>query len=92
MGLTLNPALSVELDIIAQSSISSIFEEFKLTVKDAAIIKEYLEDFQKGDTDSHNKILEQVMGALYALHPPNAPFDKKVAKHVSALQINLFTP
>jgi hypothetical protein len=53
-----NSGLSGESEQTAQSSISPILEDFKLTPEDVAVVKEYMGDFQTGDTDSHNKILD----------------------------------
>ena len=61
-------------------------DRFKLTPDDTSILKGHLEDFQKGDTDTRKKILEMVMGEMYALRPVNSPFDKKVAKEVFSLK------
>jgi hypothetical protein len=55
---------------------------FSITPQDANILKGYLEDFQKADTETRTKVLERAMGEIYALRPPNSAFDKKVAKKV----------
>jgi hypothetical protein len=57
-------------------------EGFSITPQDAGILKGYLEDFQKADTETRKKILEKAVGEIYALHPPDSAFDKKVAKQV----------
>jgi hypothetical protein len=57
-------------------------EGFYITPKDASILKGYLGEFQRADTETRKKILEKAMGEIYALHPPNSAFDKKLAKKV----------
>lgn len=54
-------------------------EGFSITLKDASILKLYVQEFQNADTDSRKKILGKVTGELYALRPPNSVFDKKEA-------------
>ena len=61
-------------------------EGFSLTPQDASILKGHLEDFQKADTELWKKILEKVMGELYALRPQSSTFDKKEAKKVFVLK------
>jgi hypothetical protein len=63
-------------------------EGFSLTPQDASILKEHLEDFQKADTELRKKILEKVMGELYALRPQPSTFDKKEAKKVLILKFS----
>lgn len=60
-------------------------EGFTITPKTATILKEHMVDFQKADTETRNRILETVMGEIYALLPPNSAFDKKEAKLVFVL-------
>ncbi|KAI9434984.1 hypothetical protein H4582DRAFT_2059865 [Lactarius indigo] len=48
--------------------------------EDAHILKGYVEEFQKADTEIRKTILEKAMGELYTLRPPNSTFNKKVAK------------
>ncbi|KAH9035587.1 hypothetical protein EDB84DRAFT_1437881 [Lactarius hengduanensis] len=55
-------------------------ERFSITPQDASVLKGYVEEFQKADTDSRKTILERAMGELYAMRPPNSTFDKKEAK------------
>ncbi len=64
---------------------------FAITPQDASILKEYIEDFQRADTETRKKILEKVMGELYGLRPPNSAFDKKEAKTVFVLAGNRFS-
>jgi hypothetical protein len=63
-------------------------EGFTITPQDASILKGYLEDFQKADTETRKKILEKAVGEIYALHPLDSAFDKKVAKKVLAPKSN----
>ena len=54
-----------------------VTDRFTITPRDSIILKGYLQDFQKGDTESQKKILERAIGELYALHPPNPAFNKE---------------
>ena len=58
---------------------------FTITPKDVHILTEHLSDFQRGDTETRKRILERVMGELYALRPQSSSFDKNLAKKVFAL-------
>jgi hypothetical protein len=62
---------------------------FAITPQDANILKGYIEDFQKADTETRKTILEKVMGELYTLRPLNSAFDKKEAKQVCVLIIHV---
>ena len=59
-------------------------EGFTITLMDVTILTGYISDFQKGDTETRKKILERVMGELYALRPQSSSFDKNLAKKVFA--------
>jgi hypothetical protein len=59
-----------------------VTDKFTITPHDSIILKGYLQDFQKGDTESRKKILERAIGELYALRPPNPAFNKKEARNV----------
>ena len=59
-----------------------VTDQFTITPQDSIILKGYLQDFQKGDTESWKKILERAIGELYALHPPNPAFNKKEARNI----------
>ncbi|KAH9010972.1 hypothetical protein EDB85DRAFT_2160497 [Lactarius pseudohatsudake] len=61
-------------------SVHTLGDRFSITPQDASILKGYVEEFQKADTDSRKTILERAMGELYAMRPPNSTFDKKEAK------------
>lgn len=58
-------------------------DDFKLTPQDIAILKEYLAEIKDADAQSKKRIIEKVMGEMYALRPKNSAFDKKEAKEVS---------
>ncbi|KAH9014735.1 hypothetical protein EDB84DRAFT_1568013 [Lactarius hengduanensis] len=61
-------------------SVHTLGDRFSITPQDASVLKGYVEEFQKADTDSRKTILERAMGELYAMRPPNSTFDKKEAK------------
>ncbi|KAH8982114.1 hypothetical protein EDB86DRAFT_3086427 [Lactarius hatsudake] len=61
-------------------STRALGDRFSVTPQDASILKRYVEEFQKADTETRKTILEKAMGELYATRPPNATFDKKEAK------------
>jgi hypothetical protein len=63
---------------------------FAITTQDANILKGYIEDFQKADTETRKAILEKVMGELYTLRPLNSAFDKKEVKQVFVLTIHVW--
>jgi hypothetical protein len=60
-------------------------EGFSLMPMDASVLTVYIEQFESGDTETWNKILEKAMGELNALQPPNSVFNKKEAKRVPYL-------
>lgn len=63
-------------------------DTFSITPEDATILKGYLVDFQKAETEVRKKILEQAMGEIYALHPLASAFDKKEAKQVCGPELH----
>ncbi|KAH9012165.1 hypothetical protein EDB85DRAFT_2159239 [Lactarius pseudohatsudake] len=65
---------------ISRPSIHALGNTFSISPQDARILKGYVEEFQKADTDTRKTILEKAMGELYTLRPPNSTFNKKVAK------------
>ncbi|KAH8989762.1 hypothetical protein EDB86DRAFT_2831440 [Lactarius hatsudake] len=65
---------------VSPPSIHALGDRFSISPQDARILKGYVEEFQKADTDTRKTILEKAMGELYALRPPNSAFNKKVAK------------
>ncbi|KAH9013595.1 hypothetical protein EDB85DRAFT_2158062 [Lactarius pseudohatsudake] len=65
---------------ISRPSIHAQGDTFSISPQDARILKGYVEEFQKADTDTRKTILEKAMGELYTLRPPNSTFNKKVAK------------
>ncbi|KAH8980260.1 hypothetical protein EDB86DRAFT_3088058 [Lactarius hatsudake] len=65
---------------VSPPSIHALGDRFSISPQDARILKGYVEEFQKADTDTRKTILEKAMGELYALWPPNSAFNKKVAK------------
>ncbi|KAH9015700.1 hypothetical protein EDB85DRAFT_2156481 [Lactarius pseudohatsudake] len=65
---------------ISRPSIHALGDTFSISPQDARILKGYVEEFQKADTDTRKTILEKAMGELYTLRPPNSTFNKKVAK------------
>ncbi|KAH9015583.1 hypothetical protein EDB85DRAFT_2156541 [Lactarius pseudohatsudake] len=65
---------------ISRPSIHALGDTFSISPQDACILKGYVEEFQKADTDTWKTILEKAMGELYTLWPPNSTFNKKVAK------------
>ncbi|KAI9430578.1 hypothetical protein BJY52DRAFT_1200055 [Lactarius psammicola] len=44
-----------------------IDDVFEITQEDASILEEYIEEFKKGDADTHSRIIANVMAELYAL-------------------------
>ncbi|KAH9074355.1 hypothetical protein EDB83DRAFT_2516178 [Lactarius deliciosus] len=65
---------------ISHPSIHTLGDTFSISPQDACILKGYVEEFQKADTDTRKTILEKAMGELYTLRPPTSTFNKKVAK------------
>ncbi|KAH8984884.1 hypothetical protein EDB86DRAFT_2833346 [Lactarius hatsudake] len=65
---------------VSVPSTRALGDRFSVTPQDASILKRYVEEFQKADTETRKTILEKAMGELYATRPPNATFDKKEAK------------
>jgi hypothetical protein len=57
--------------------------DISITPVDACIMKGYLAKFQPANSKTWSKIVETVMGVLYALRPPGSVFNKKTAKRVS---------
>ncbi|KAI9433456.1 hypothetical protein H4582DRAFT_2060877 [Lactarius indigo] len=65
---------------VSHPSIHALGDRFSITSQDACILKGYVEEFQKADTEIRKTILEKAMGELYTLRPPNSTFNKKMAK------------
>jgi hypothetical protein len=83
---------------ISQESLSSLppnippmGDVFSITREDAAILAEYVEEFQEGDTDLRNTIIANVMAELFVLRPDTVPFNKvdasKVAIHIIIFKV-----
>ncbi|KAH9032407.1 hypothetical protein EDB83DRAFT_2319161 [Lactarius deliciosus] len=71
---------SDDTDPPSNAPIDHALEGVKLTPQDVHIMKGYLEDFEKADTQTRNRILEKAMGDVYRLRPANSAFNKKDAK------------
>ncbi|KAH9009513.1 hypothetical protein EDB83DRAFT_2322736 [Lactarius deliciosus] len=71
---------SDDTDPPSNAPIDHALEGVKLTPQDVHILKGYLEDFEKADTQTWNRILEKAMGDVYHLRPANSAFNKKDAK------------
>ena len=74
---------SGEDECVSDPEAQASSEGFVITLRDASVLQEFLEEFQGANTQTWNKILGKAMGELYALHPPNAVFDKKEAMRVT---------
>lgn len=74
---------SGEDECVSDPEAQASSEGFVITLRDASVLQEFLEEFQGANTQTWNKILRKAMGELYALHPPNAVFDKKEAMRVT---------
>ena len=85
----LSETSSGELEMPPSPTILPAGKGFAITTQDANILKGYIEDFQKADTETRKTILEKVMGELYTLRPLNSAFDKKEAKQVCVLIIHV---
>jgi hypothetical protein len=62
---------------------------FKVTPEDVNILNEYIVEFEEANTGARHTLLEKILGALYALHPPNTVFDKSDIKEACDLNIHI---
>ncbi|KAN0134641.1 hypothetical protein V8E53_007426 [Lactarius tabidus] len=58
----------------------SAADRFSITPRDAIVLRGFLEDYRRADTETRARIVETAMGELYALRLPGSTFDKKQAK------------
>jgi hypothetical protein len=80
--MPLSDESSGESERLSSPSTHPAPDQFSITKEDVAILKVHIGNFQKAKTETRNKILETVMGELYALRPPSSAFNKRVAKKV----------
>jgi hypothetical protein len=83
-----NPS-SDELQIPTGPSMNPPTNGFGITTQDATILKGYIDEFEKADTQVRNKILEKTMGERYRLRPGDSSFNKKEAKQVPIQSIHV---
>jgi hypothetical protein len=55
---------------------------FIITSANAAILQDYLDDFEHADAAARATIVERAMAQLYMLRPPHTPFHKVDAAKV----------
>jgi hypothetical protein len=78
----LSDSSSGESERVSTAGTPAATEGFSFSSDDIPIMRGYIQTFQNADTETRKKILETVMGEIYALRPPDFSFSKRKAKKV----------
>ena len=62
---------------------------FIVTPEDADVLNGYLEEFRNSNTQEKRRLMEKAMGDLYRLRHDDFTFDKRDAKEVSTVIVDI---